>query len=67
MWLIVGFVELQLVRGSLFAGNPEFQTPEPGSSEAFWILVDFVWNVNRVIPECNLLSKSSGFDAIEDL
>jgi hypothetical protein len=28
-----------------------FQTPEAGSSEAFWILVDFARNVNRVVPE----------------
>lgn len=51
MWLIVGFVELQIGERKLSAGNPKFQTPEAGSSEAFWILVDFVRNVNRVVPE----------------
>ena len=51
MWLIVGFVELQWARGSYPLVIQNFQTPEAGSSEAFWILVDFVRNVNRVVPE----------------
>jgi hypothetical protein len=34
-----------------------FQTPEAGSSEAFWILVDFVRNVNRVVPELQFAKK----------